>query len=468
VFDHVRRWGFDDLVRVAPQLLSEVVGGESFARVAKLEAGGRWSVDPAVLFPDPGQARARWLAFEPVVAADPLKVALADSDWPWVHALVSQLTLDGWDDAAPELDSGVGELVAVMRKQGLVEETGPKVGGHAAGRKSTGPDLIFLGHNTVVMQAGDTRVMVDPLFFAADLAYPASYQPLTLADVRPVDAILITHSHPDHFDSASLLRFHPATTVVVPVVERETILATAMARRLGELGFTDVRPLGWGASIAIGDAKVTALPFYGEQPSDGEVLHADVRNSGNTYVVDGPTFSAAFLADSGRDHMGNVCEVLSEWRRAGGKVDIVFSGYRGWLTFPVQLLFSSVAAFLLLVPPWLWNVRQQLMCDAVGAVDVAEHCHARYLVPYADGGAPWHWKAGLGPRLDGEATEDADFDPFPDRVVAAAARRVSIPGDRWLASPVQPLLLRPGDALVDVAGTARVERRPGYAWPYGA
>jgi hypothetical protein len=462
VFEHVRQYGFDDLLREAPRLLSEVVAGDGFAKIGEPDGKGAWRVDPAVLYPDPEQARPRWLTLEPAAGGEPLRMALADDDWPWVHRLMSELASGGWDDEAPESDSLPGDLVGLMQAQALLDV--------ADGRRppaTRGPDLTFLGHNTVVVQAGDTRVIVDPLFFADGPAYPASYQPLSPADVGPVDAVLITHSHPDHFDPASLLRFPPDTPVVVPVVERETLLATAMARRLYELGFTDVRPLTWASSMRIGDAEVTALPFYGEQPTDGEVLHPDVRNAGNTYVVTGPTGSAAFLADSGRDYLGEVREVLADWRRSGGEIDVLFSGYRGWVTFPVQLLFSSVAAFLLLVPPRLWSVRQQLMCDVVGAVDAAEHAGARYVVPYADGGAAWHWEVGLGPRLDGEGVEDVDFDPYPDRVVTAATHRVRLPDARWLASPVQPLLLRPGDALADVAGSVRVERRPGHTWPYG-
>jgi hypothetical protein len=464
VFDHVRRHGFSDLLREAPRLLGEVTAGDAFATVAEADGNGAWRVDPAVLYPDPAQARPRWLVLEPAAGAEPLRMALADDDWPWVHRLVSELASGGWDDEGPDADSMSGDLVELMRTQGLLDDTAPDENHPSTEREA---DLTFLGHNTVVVQAGGTRVIVDPLFFADGAVYPASYQPLALADVGPVDAVLITHSHPDHFDPASLLRFPVATPVVVPVVERETVLATAMGRRLDELGFTDVRPLAWGSSLRIGDAEITALPFYGEQPTDGAVLHPEVRNAGNTYAVAGPTCSAVFLADSGRDHLGDVREVVADWRGAGGEVDVVFSGYRGWVTFPVQLLFSSVAAFLLLVPPRLWTVRQQLMCDVVGAVDVAEHAGARHVVPYADGGAPWHWEAGLGPRLDGEGVEDVDFDPFPDRVVTAATHRVRLPDARWLASPVRPLLLRPGDALVDVAGAAAVERRPGHAWPYG-
>jgi L-ascorbate metabolism protein UlaG (beta-lactamase superfamily) len=465
VFEHVRQYGFDDLLREAPRLLREVVVGDGFAKIGEPDGRGAWRVDPAVLYPDPEQARPRWLALEPAAGTESLRMALADDDWPWVHRLIAELASGGWNDEEPDADPMSGDLVELMRTQGLLSDTVPD---EHRPRTARGSDLTFLGHNTVVVQAGATRVIVDPLFFADGPGYPASYQPLGLSDIGPVDAVLITHSHPDHFDPASLLRFPPDTPVIVPVVARETLLATAMTRRLDELGFADIRPLTWGNSIRIGDAEVTALPFYGEQPTDGDVLHPDVRNAGNTYVVTGPTCSAGFLADSGRDHLGDVREVVADRRRAGGELDVLFSGYRGWVTYPVQLLFSSVAAFLLLVPPRLWTVRQQLMCDVTGAVDVAEHAGARYVVPYADGGAPWHWEVGLGPRLDGGGVEDVDFDPYPERVVAAATQRVRLPDAGWLASPVRPLLLRPGDALADIAGTARVERRPGHAWPYGA
>jgi hypothetical protein len=150
-----------------------------------------------------------------------------------------------------------------------------------------------------------------------------------------------------------------------------------------------------------------------------------------------------------------------------GPVDFLFTGYRGWAMYPVQYLISSIERYLLFVPPGLWTVRQKLMTDIDGAVDLAEMWQARYLVPYADGGAPWYWSRGLGPRLDEAPHEHPGVDPFPEHVVRAARGRCPSREGVVAASCSEPLLLRPGDSVqFDGTGVRRV-RIDGHRWPYG-
>jgi hypothetical protein len=106
------------------------------------------------------------------------------------------------------------------------------------------------------------------------------------------------------------------------------------------------------------------------------------------------------------------------------------------------------------------------MNDADGLIDTAERFGARWVVPYADGGAPWYWTRGLGPRLDGLGVEDPAFDPFPERVIDAARSRVVAPSGARIASPVHVLLLRPGDSVTGIPLAADVVRTPGHGWPW--
>jgi L-ascorbate metabolism protein UlaG (beta-lactamase superfamily) len=463
VLDHLERRGLDETLQAGPRLIEQVVTSRDFSQVAVTRQDGTWELHPSVCFPDAARTRPRWLVFRTPGESGPLRLMLDDADWAWVHDLVAKLSVSGVDDSGPHLDVNKRTVLDSLRAFEMLDEPVVDVDDDQTGLPTGRPSITFVGHNTVVVQSQRSRVIVDPLFFAATPDNPSTYQPLTPADIGSVDAVLVTHSHPDHFDPASLLRFPARTPVVVPRVERESLLCVDMALRLGELGFTDVRQLAWGSSISIGDVEVNALPFYGEQPSIGEVLHPEVRNWGCTYVVATPTFTVALLADAGRDHLGDIGDVAASWSERAGPVDVVFSGYRGWETQPVQLLFSSVAPYLLFVPPSIWGVRQRLMNNAVDAADVAGRMGARYLVPYADGGAPWHWDAGLGPRLDGHGVEDVDFDPFPHRVVDAVRARAHTTS----GTALEALLLHPGDTLVDVAATPRVATIDGHAWPYG-
>jgi L-ascorbate metabolism protein UlaG (beta-lactamase superfamily) len=329
------------------------------------------------------------------------------------------------------------------------------------------PGLTFLGHNSVVVRSASTTVVVDPYLLPCT-DEPSPYRPLRLAEIGPLDAVVVTHSHPDHFSLGTLLQLPPDTLLLVPEVARETILSVAMAARLRQLGFTRVIELRWGDHAAVGDIEVHALPFLGEQPTDGKVLHPEVRNAGNVYVVRTPDLSVAMLADSGRDALGDVKDVALLTQERLGPVDVVFSGYRGWHAYPVQHLFSSVARYFLFVPPALWGSRMQLMNDIDDALDVAERWGSRLLVPYADGGAPWFWERGLGPRLDHDRHEIAGVDPFPERVAEAARHRIQAPDGQWLSAPLDVVVLRPNESLVNFGhgGGPEWRRIATNEWPY--
>ena len=465
VVAHVNAHGTADLTQAAAALLAASVRSEAFARVAEPDGapGGAWRIRPEALFPDIAQTgpKALWLAC--AATGGQLRANLPAAYWPLAHELLASLSGQGTDGG--ELHPDMRALLAAMQRENLVEEANDE--DRAPVLELGQADVTFVGHNTVVVRSATTTVVVDPLLFSWSAGYPTSYQPLTLREIGTPDAILITHSHPDHFDPASLIQIAPDTRIIVPYVERETLLAVAMSERLGQLGFTRVHVLEWGQSTAVGDVEIHALPFYGEQPTDGEVLHPTVRNAGNTYLVRTPTLSALFLADSGRDGQGDVKEVASRGRAHFGPVDIVFAGYRGWLTYPVQHLMSSVARFLLFVPPGLWNVRQKIMTDADDAIDVAERWGARFVAGYADGGAPWYWQVGLGPRLDDEAPHElSPFDPYPEWLGVRARMRSQAPDGTPLSSPVRPLLLRPGDSLRNVTTAPITIRIPGHTWPY--
>lgn len=399
-----------------------------------------------------------------------LQIAVGREDWPAAHDFCSLMMHGGSAAAlrklarAAHLETLLDDLLEAGWLGELPDDVAP-----AEARQE---GLWFVGHNTAIVASKRTRVIVDPWFRPWREADPADYKPLRPVDLGPVDAIAITHSHGDHFHLGSLLAFPRDTLILVPYVERESILSTDLERRLREIGFTNVRAMKWWTTTKVGDIELDALPFYGEQASSIALVDPELRNVGNTWVVRTPAVSAAFLADTGRDPAGTMQGVAVDAREKHGKVDVVFGGMRGFSLCPLFLPFTSLDAMFVNAPLEVMAVRQRLMNDAEDLIATAEVFGASHVVPYADGGAPWYWREGMGPAYEGypnyigeRESPNADLEdpasaPFPERLEEVALRRS-------VGKPlVDSLLLRPGDLVRWSKGRPRVGQVEGFAWPY--
>ncbi len=85
--------------------------------------------------------------------------------------------------------------------------------------------LTHLGHACLLAEVGDARMLVDPGVLSG------------FDDVSNLDAVLVTHQHPDHLDPAR-------PRVAVPVHEGETTDPTKYTRMLAAFAPEGVvRPL---------------------------------------------------------------------------------------------------------------------------------------------------------------------------------------------------------------------------------
>lgn len=248
--------------------------------------------------------------------------------------------------------------------------------------------FTFVGHNTTLVRDGGASVLVDPYFRPMSAIDLPTYPPMHARDLGHVDAVCITHSHGDHFHLGSLLTLPRDTAIFVPPTERESLFSTDCVTRLTQVGFTNVHALPWFSSRKVGALSVHALPFYGEQPTSGEGVYPGFFNEGSTWVLRGPSTSAAFFADSGDDVRGRMSRRL----RAGdaGWADRRALLWRARLPARANLLrlHDALGPYLVNVPLNVLITKQQLMASPREALDYAKQLEAKTLVPCADGGAP--------------------------------------------------------------------------------
>ncbi|MCC6553458.1 MAG: MBL fold metallo-hydrolase [Polyangiaceae bacterium] len=118
--------------------------------------------------------------------------------------------------------------------------------------QSGAPSLTWIGHASFLLSLGGARVLVDPIWRDGPgplrrLAPPG----IPLAELPPIDAVLVTHNHRDHLDTWTLSRLGPAPVYVAPIGHR-AILGKAGAQRIVELD--------WWESTRVLDLEITLVP----------------------------------------------------------------------------------------------------------------------------------------------------------------------------------------------------------------
>ena len=194
----------------------------------------------------------------------------------------------------------------------------------------------WLGGPTATLERGGLRVLTDPMLGPrGDNAFTLPKHPSSGALNAPVarytapppwtavglTAILISHTHNDHFDASAKRLLSKQLPVVVAAAGAESVRAA---------GFTDVRPLDWGESLTLTTAGVTlrVLAVPAHHAHDAQLDHDIGR--GNGYVLEFAdargTFRAywtgdAVLADESRDfveHYGAIDLLLPHLGGVGG------------------------------------------------------------------------------------------------------------------------------------------------------
>jgi L-ascorbate metabolism protein UlaG (beta-lactamase superfamily) len=133
--------------------------------------------------------------------------------------------------------------------------------------------VTHFGHSCVLLDTGAARLLIDPGNFSQGFE-----------DVTGLDAVLVTHQHPDHLDPErlpALLRGNPDARLIVD---------SGTAEQLSDVEHETVSP---GTTVDVGGARVEVL---GGQHA---VIHPDIpRIVNNGYLVDGTHFHPGDALDT--------------------------------------------------------------------------------------------------------------------------------------------------------------------------
>lgn len=163
-------------------------------------------------------------------------------------------SLLGGSCAAPQL--------AVMRSDARPAPITERVDGPAASAPLTVTRVV---HASVLLEAGDIKVLTDPWFTQTSAYNHGEPLALSIEKLPKLTAVVASHGHYDHYDIAAFAAYRDKS---VPMIVRAEMADAARAA-----GFTDVRVLDHWQSVDIGPGlKVTATPAAHGVPESTYVL----------------------------------------------------------------------------------------------------------------------------------------------------------------------------------------------------
>lgn len=118
---------------------------------------------------------------------------------------------------------------------------------------------FWIGHGSIYLEIDGVRLLVDPVFseYASPFAMgPRRFHPppIALADLPPIDAVLITHDHYDHLDMATVKALaRTGTAFAVPL---------GIGAHLARWGVPEAQShdLEWWQEITVRGVRVVSTP----------------------------------------------------------------------------------------------------------------------------------------------------------------------------------------------------------------
>ncbi len=278
----------------------------------------------------------------------------------------------------------------------------------------TGLRATWLGHSTVLLELDGRRVLTDPVFGLR--ASPSSFMgpkrfhpvPATLAELPPIDAVLLSHDHYDHLCEPTM---RALAKMRVPIVT-----ALGVGAHLERFGVDPARitELDWHELAVVGGVAFRATPA---QHFSGRGMRDRNRTLWASWVIQSERRRVFFSGDTG------LTPAFAETGKAYGPFDLVMlevgAFHPSWATIHLGPQ-NALAVFEMLGGGTLLPVHWGTFCLALHDWDEPAETLVRLA---AERGA-----RVLTPRL-GQAFEPAQMDgptPWWREVVRPERRQVDL------------------------------------------
>lgn len=164
----------------------------------------------------------------------------------------------------------------------------------------SGLRVTWMGHSTSLIEINGARILIDPVW--DERAAPTTWAgpkrffppPLKLADLPPLDAVIVSHDHYDHLGAGTI-----RALAQLPSTEKaQWITPLGVGPLLTRFGVqtSHIAELDWLDTSRIGNVQITALPA---RHFSGRSLFNRFETLWASFAVTGPNHSVYYGADSG-------------------------------------------------------------------------------------------------------------------------------------------------------------------------
>lgn len=177
----------------------------------------------------------------------------------------------------------------------------------AAGRGAAGDRVTWVGHATTLIELGGVRLLTDPVLRDRVL-HIRRHGPSPPPQVAErIDAVLVSHLHPDHLDPPTLRGLGGDVPLIVP---------RGGGRTLARRGFRRVVEVSPGEETTVGDVRVVAT----------RAVH-----DGRRYPIGRRVEALGYeLRDRRAVYFAGDTDLFDEMEEMAGRIDVALLPVGGW------------------------------------------------------------------------------------------------------------------------------------------